>query len=103
MIIKDSFKKLNKAHVTEIHYNVIIPSCKTIHETLGIIKSRKDGRWNWFRKKTDIFKDWDSEGQGVVKTLREAIEEMYQGWSLESLLDDIFESKKDIDKIILKY
>lgn len=96
MIIKDKFIKLNKPYVHEIHYNVFISNCKIIHETLGKIKSRKDGRFNWFRKKSSFFKEWNGEGQGVVETLKEAVEIIFKGWTVE------LENKKDIDNILLQ-
>ena len=60
-------------------YRIPIRPGGSICEHLGIVKPRGDGRWNWWRKKSQ-FHTWDT-GQGVVTTKEEAVLMVEEGWT----------------------
>ena len=64
-------------------YNVTIRKESRVHEELGRIKERADGRWNWWRKPSTFHrKRWmvEEHVQGTVDTSEEAIQELLKGW-----------------------
>jgi len=46
---------------------------------LGAIKLRNDGRWNWWRWRSEFFSEW-REGQGVALTQTGATLRVLAGW-----------------------
>lgn len=55
-----------------------------IRERLGIVRPRKDGRWDWFRRPTRAHTPWPVMDfqQGVARTLEEARAAVEAGWTL---------------------
>jgi hypothetical protein len=50
-----------------------------MHEKLGQVWKKNDGRWNWIRHKSHYQGDWKA-GQGVVITKSEALFHVEMGW-----------------------
>jgi hypothetical protein len=55
-------------------------------EHLGAIKERSDGRWNWWRMKSDYHRTWIGPNQGVADYKVFAMDEVLLGWETEDLL-----------------
>lgn len=61
-------------------YCVRLQPFDVIHEHLGSIKQRADGRWNWWRWKSR-YHEWSvGRGQGVALTEEEAKAKVLEGW-----------------------
>ncbi len=75
------FKEFNK----KIHYNVPITQSISIHETLGVIKLKNDGRFEWTRKKSDLHKNWNhlinGKQQGVCDFEQDGRDKILEGWT----------------------
>jgi hypothetical protein len=57
----------------------IQPGCHHITENLGAIKLRTDGRWTWWRWRSEFFSEW-REGQGVSLVQTGATLKVLAGW-----------------------
>ena len=68
-----------KSFGNNIVYQVRLEPNNRIHEHLGTIKLRADGRWNWRRMRTKFHK-W-ATGQGVALTEKEAKAKVLEGWT----------------------
>jgi len=62
-----------------IHYLVKARKGFTLHEKLGQVWKKNDGRWAWVRHKSRYQGDW-KEGQGVVQSETEAQLQVEKGW-----------------------
>ncbi len=69
------------ALIKEKYIQYIIPHSK-IHITLGILKQRTDGRWDWIRKMSKYNPKWNKGGykQGTEKTKQEGYQMLLEGW-----------------------
>ncbi len=63
-----------------IVYRVPYTLDSQIVEHLGAIKERNDGRWNWWRKRSNYHKSWNGEGQGVADSRGAAELRVLEGW-----------------------
>lgn len=61
------------------YYNVPISDTSIMHECLGAVRKKNDGRWEWWRWPAHYF-SWNGEGQGVCATREEAEVEVLKGW-----------------------
>lgn len=76
--MKGKFVKINGI----TFYKVPISDSSNINETLGRVKIKNDGRYNWFRFRSMFHKDWlIEEQQGTCNTLEEATKKLLQGWA----------------------
>ena len=61
-------------------YQVPITEDTKIHETLGKIKRKNDGRWEWWRWSSQFHKNWKGSAQGVTLTKEGAEAQILAGW-----------------------
>lgn len=61
------------------YYNVPIFENSCIHECLGRVLQKNDGRWEWWRWPAH-FSSWNGQGQGVCLTREEAEAKVVGGW-----------------------
>lgn len=58
---------------TEKFTQIIPPLAQAgIYELCGLIRERQDGRWNWYRKRTHWFSEYNKAAQGTCETRAEA-------------------------------
>lgn len=83
--VKSSWKQVGKAtyKLPVFVYRVpILPGTRCV-EHLGKVKERSDGRWDWWRKRSNYHKNWNGEGQGVERSRGNAEVRVLEGWSDE--------------------
>jgi hypothetical protein len=61
-------------------YRVKISDGCGLHEVLGAVGQRADGRWNWWRWKSHFHKDWSGLKQGVSPSPEQAVAKVGEGW-----------------------
>ena len=61
------------------HYLVKVRPGFTLHEKLGQVWKKNDGRWNWIRHKSRYQSGW-KEGQGVAESETKARLQVEKGW-----------------------
>jgi hypothetical protein len=63
----------------------VIPIFKGAHivTVLGEISSRKDGRFNWFRKRSRLHVTWTGYKQGIASSDVDAKRKVEDGWMIE--------------------
>jgi hypothetical protein len=86
----------NEYHV----YNFPIQEGCRIIERLGVIQLRADGRWNWWRRKSDFHGDWRGGAQGVAESRDQAKERVEEGWPIPfgEVLDQMIRAVTEIAK-----
>jgi len=56
------------------------PNTKMV-DHIGAVKERSDGRWDWWRMRTNWHPSWNGEGQGVAVSMVDAKLKVLEGWS----------------------
>ena len=66
-------------------YNIPCMPEYDMYESLGAIKERNDGRWNWWRSKSRYHKSWNENfggaDQGVAANQGAAEMRVLEGWN----------------------
>ncbi len=62
-----------------MHYLVKARKNFTLHEKLGQVWKKNDGRWTWVRHKSQYQSGW-KKGQGVARSETEARLQVEKGW-----------------------
>jgi hypothetical protein len=62
-----------------------MPGGKVV-DHIGAIKERNDGRWNWWRMRTNFHPTWNGEGQGVADSRGAAEMRVLEGWAADDEL-----------------
>lgn len=85
-----------KEHINSSgNYCITITPTAKIHTTLGRIRKKNDGRWEWFRWscKHGFFPNWNNgvrNSQGAVSSREEAIIKVLEGWPKDIRKNSIF-------------
>ncbi|APU89147.1 hypothetical protein Rctr71_028 [Virus Rctr71] len=57
----------------------------SMHETLGVVYQRDDGRWDWFRKPSRSHPNWPKgHAQGVAPSKMKAMKIIIDNWTKET-------------------
>ena len=83
--VKATWSKIGEYKLPKSVYRVPCTPTTRMVEHLGAVKEKTDGRWNWWRFRSDFHKSWNENfggaDQGVAASQGAAEVRVLEGWN----------------------